>query len=125
MPKVLIVEDEKILRDAYEILLASQKNLHVDSAANGVEALELCGHTDYDLILLDLMMPLLDGTGFLKEARLAKNSPHTRVVIMSNISSGNEIHEAMKLGAHAHAVKADLAPSDVMTLVKKELSLAV
>ena len=75
MSKILLVEDEKILRDAYAILLGSQSEYSVDTATNGKEALELCKQNKYDLILLDLMMPVLDGMGFLKEAMMPTTSP--------------------------------------------------
>jgi CheY-like chemotaxis protein len=120
--KILLVEDEKILRDAYTILLNARGDYHVDTATNGKEALEFCKKEAYDLILLDLMMPVLDGMGFLKAAMLAESSPKTRVVIMSNLSGGKEVMEAMKLGAHRHAVKSDLGPTDVMAIVEKELT---
>jgi len=96
----------------------------VDTASNGKEALELCKDNTYDLVLLDLMMPVLDGMGFLKEAKLSVNSPKTRIVVMSNLSGGNEVKEALSLGAHRHAVKSDLGPADVMDIVNKELSSA-
>jgi DNA-binding response OmpR family regulator len=124
MHKILLVEDEKILRDAYTILLNSDSNYQVNTATNGKEALDFCKKETYDLILLDLMMPVLDGMGFLKAAMLAESSPKTRVVIMSNLSGGKEVMEAMKLGAHRHAVKSDLGPTDVMAIVEKELDTA-
>ncbi len=124
MSKILLVEDEKILRDAYTILLNANNEYHVDTATNGKEALDLCQHNTYDLILLDLMMPVLDGMGFLKQAMLATKSPQTRIVIMSNLSGGKEVLEALQLGAHRHAVKSDLGPSDVMTIVENELNTA-
>lgn len=124
MPRILLVEDEKILRDAYTILLNARGGFQVDTATNGKEALDLCREKTYDLILLDLMMPVLDGMGFLREATLATKSPKTRIVIMSNLSGGKEVMEALQLGAHRHAVKSDLGPADVMTIVENELKVA-
>lgn len=122
MNKILLVEDEKILREAYTILLTAQNKYDVHSAMNGEEALELCKKNKYDLILLDLMMPILDGASFLEKANLTKKSPSTRVVIMSNLSSGEGLVRAISLGAHRHAVKSDLAPKDVIAIVEEELS---
>lgn len=125
MAKILLVEDEKVLRDAFEILLRAQSNYEVDVAANGQEALDRCASTVYDVILLDLMMPVLDGVGFLQKANLDVQSPMTRVVIMSNLSSGNELAQAMKLGAHRNEVKSDLAPSDILAVIKQELDASL
>lgn len=123
MQKVLLVEDEKILRDAYAIMLGAQDSYELDVATNGEEALEKCKKTKYDLILLDLMMPILDGAGFMEKAGLAKNAPDTRVVIMSNLSSGEGLERVLRLGAHRHAVKSDLAPADVIQIINEELQL--
>jgi CheY-like chemotaxis protein len=117
MTRVLLVEDEEILRDAYEHVLQSSGE-DVDLARNGVEALERCSSTTYDLILLDLMMPVLDGVGFLKEANLRKVAPRTRVVIFSNLSSGGNVSEALDLGADEHVLKSDLTPKDLLELVE-------
>ncbi len=121
MHKILLVEDEKILRDAYTIMLKSHADYKIDIAMNGQEALELCKKYTYDIILLDLMMPILDGVGFLKKAMLTTVAPRTRVVIMSNLSTGEGVSQAMKLGAHRQAVKSDLSPRDVMKIVREEL----
>jgi DNA-binding response OmpR family regulator len=124
MSKILLVEDEKVLRDAFMILLDSQDKYDVDVATNGKEALEHCKKCEYDLILLDLMMPILDGVGFLEKAKLAAKAPGTRVVVMSNLSSGEGLVKALQLGAHRQAVKSDLAPQDVVKIVEEELALA-
>ena len=124
MCKILLVEDEKILRDAYTIILGAQSDYAIDIATNGEEALKLCKDNVYDLILLDLMMPVLDGAGFLEKSNLLKKHPNTRVVVMSNLSSGEGLEKVLKLGAHRHAVKSDLAPTDVVTIIEEELQLA-
>lgn len=123
MHRILLVEDEKILREAYTIILNTQVDYSVDTAAHGQEALGLCKKYEYDLILLDLMMPVLDGAGFMEKACLAKNAPNTRIVVMSNLSSGEGLKKVLLLGAHRHAVKSDLAPMDIVAIVKEELQL--
>lgn len=121
MHKILLVEDEKILREAYMIMLDAQDDIELDVAANGEEAYELVKKNHYDLIMLDLMMPILDGAGFLEKAKIIKKSPHTRVVVMSNLSSGEGLERVIKMGAHRHAVKSDLAPNEVVEIIKEEL----
>lgn len=121
MYRILLVEDEKILRDAYTILLGAQDEWELDTATNGQEALELAGKSTYDLILLDLMMPVLDGVGFLEKASLKETSPSTKVIILSNLSSGEEPLRALELGAHRHEVKSNLAPNEVLAMIREEL----
>lgn len=123
MHRVLLVEDEKILRDAYTLLIGAQSDILLDVATNGHEALNHCKKNTYDLILLDLMMPVLDGIGFLKESQIATKSPYTRILVLSNLSAGEESARALSLGAHRHAVKSDLAPNEVLSLIREELSL--
>lgn len=121
MPKILLVEDEKILRDAYTILLRSHEAYEVTVVTNGREALDACKAQYFDVILLDLMMPVLDGVGFLENAQLEKTSPDTKVIVLSNLSSGDDIVRVLTLGAHHHAVKSDLAPNEVIALVEMVL----
>ena len=102
-------------------MLDAQDDLQLDTAANGEEALNLVKKENYDLILLDLMMPILDGAGFMEKAKLLKKSPHTRIVVMSNLSSGEGLERVLRLGAHRHAVKSDLAPNEVVDIIKEEL----
>lgn len=121
MHKVLIVEDESILLDAYKILLESQ-DFEVFTATNGQEAYDACQKTTFDVILLDLMMPVLDGVGFLKKIDLASSSPRTKVLIMSNLSSGDLLAEALRLGAHDHYVKSSLGPTELIAAINEHLT---
>jgi len=119
--KVLLVEDDKMLRDAFTLLLQFE-SYAVDAAADGQEALDYCRDNHYDIILLDLMMPVLDGAGFLRAANLAESAPDTRVVILSNLSSGDTLNTALALGAHRHEVKSNLSPADTVRVIEEELS---
>ena len=119
MRKILVVEDEPLLRETYEMILATQPYI-IDTAENGRVALQKCGSNEYDLILLDLMMPILDGVGFMEEFMSAAPD-RTRVVIMSNLSSGKELDAAMSLGAERNVLKAALSPQDLLSLVRYDL----
>lgn len=120
MKKVLIVEDEAVIREAYTILLEAH-GYDVASAANGEEALQKCKDGAFDAILLDLMMPVIDGIGFLERANLRASAPKTKVILLSNLSSGQEVIKAKELGACRHEVKSDLAPSDVIAVLHEEI----
>jgi CheY-like chemotaxis protein len=117
MAKVLVVEDDKTLREVYVTILHFAEHF-VDAASDGEMALEKCKKTRYDVILLDLMMPILDGVGFLKQARLEKTAPKTKVVIFSNLSSGTPLEEAMRLGVNDHVLKSHLTPQSLIKLVR-------
>ena len=120
MPKILLVEDEIIISEPFSLILRMQK-YDLDIAGNGLEALEFCSKNSYDLILLDIMMPICSGVEFLKHADLTKTAPKTKVIMMTNLSSGKEIDEALSLGAKQSILKASVTPQKLIDLVKDEL----
>jgi CheY-like chemotaxis protein len=122
MRKILLVEDEDLLREAYRAILASG-SYEVYAAANGREALELCKQIPFDLVLLDLMMPVMDGIGFL-EQRLCEACLPTKVVILSNLSSSAELARALSLGASKSILKAELSPHQLLSMVRDEVVTA-
>jgi len=117
MRKILVVEDEDMLRESYKMIISTEP-YDLDVAKNGQEALDLCALKDYDLILLDLMMPVLDGVGFLKRFK----NPNTKVIILSNLSSSDTIEEALKLGAESNLVKAAMSPRELLSRVRYEVT---
>ena len=119
MRKILVVEDEPTLRDAYEMILSTEPYI-INVAENGEEALQLCKSTDYDLILLDIMMPKVDGVMFLQRFPQLKR-PQPKIIIMSNLSAGEEVAQALELGAVKNILKANLSPKQLLSLVRYEL----
>lgn len=119
MGKILVVEDEDLLREAYRAIITSGAH-DVSTAANGREAIALCRDIVFDLVLLDLMMPVMDGIGFL-EQRLSASCLPAKVIILSNLSSGAELARAMSLGACRSVVKAELTPRQLLFLVRCEV----
>lgn len=117
MRKILIVEDEDLLRESYRIIISTEP-YDVDIAKNGQEALDKCAEKTYDLILLDLMMPVMDGIGFLERF----DNPSTKVIILSNLSSGDVLDQALKLGAESNVVKASLSPRELLSKVRYEVT---
>jgi DNA-binding response OmpR family regulator len=117
MRKILIVEDEDLLRESYRIIISTEP-YDVDIAKNGQEALDKCAEKTYDLILLDLMMPVLDGLGFLERF----DNPGTKIIVLSNLSSGEVLEQALKLGAESNVVKATLSPRELLSKVRYEVT---
>lgn len=120
MRKILLVEDEADIRDPFTIVLRSN-GYSVDVAVDGKDALNYCSEKSYDLILLDLMMPDLDGVGFLKEAFAEDIPSGTRIVLLTNLSSGTLLHQGLDFGAHNHEIKSNLTPASLLKLVESEL----
>ena len=122
MRKILLVEDEPILRETYQIILSTQP-YRCDVADNGKVALEKCETQDYDLILLDLMMPTMNCVEFLENfKKLAEMK--TKIIILSNLSSGKELERTRELGVMRSLLKSDLSPSQLIATIRYELDAA-
>lgn len=119
MRKILLVEDEPILQDAYRLILSTQPYI-TDYAENGAVALEKCKVTEYDLILLDIMMPKMDGIGFL-ESLDDKEFIKSRIIVMSNLSEGKEIDRVRELGVEKTILKSDTSPKQLISVIRYHL----
>ena len=116
MAHILVVEDEKVLNDAYQQILKKEGH-KVASATNGEEALEEVKKQEPDIILLDILMPKMNGIEFLRAYRLKDKHPDTDVVILSNLDMDKEIKEAYDLGASRYILKAVTSPQQLAVLV--------
>jgi len=120
MAKILIVEDEKLLNEAYELVLKKEGH-QISKAFNGEEALESIKKEVPDLILLDLRMPKMDGVTFLHELMPNENYPDMKIIIFSNYDEQKEIDEAFKFGATRYILKAWSSPTELIKVVKETL----
>lgn len=116
--KLLVVEDDHALSDAFSIIL-NKEGYHVDNAYDGHEALERVAETEYDLILLDLLMPGMDGKEFLKAF---DNTSHIPIIVFSNLDAKSDVDEALELGATRYMLKAWASPKKLVELVKETIS---
>lgn len=120
MAKILVVEDERSLNEAYQMIL--KKDGHtVYTAFDGEEALKICEDIEPDLILLDLRMPKVGGLDFLKKYSPAKEHPNVKIIIFSNLDMQKEIDEAFELGADKYILKAWASPKELIRLVDEIL----
>jgi len=95
--RVLVVDDERDIRDGCERILI-RRSCEVSKAANGIEALELIQATPFDIVLLDLKMPGMDGMEVL--LRLRESRPETLVIVITGYATIETAIEAMKRGAY-------------------------
>jgi two-component system, OmpR family, alkaline phosphatase synthesis response regulator PhoP len=119
MRKILIVEDEKFIRDLY-ILVFTRAGYDVDVAVDGEEAVNTVrSNVSFDIILLDIMLPKMNGMDVLKIIR-DKNAPSvkTPVFLISNLGQDDIMKEAFSLGADGYLLKAQLTPTDVVAAVE-------
>ena len=110
--KILIVEDERPLAHALELKF-SHEGYDVTIASDGQEGLKLANASSYSAILLDLIMPNMDGFTFLEQMK--KKSP---VIILSNLGQDEDRERAKKLGAKDYFVKSNTPITDIIKKVK-------
>lgn len=121
MARILIVEDDRDLNAAYSTILQSEGH-EVASAYDGKEALDKLKDFDPQLILLDLLMPIMGGLEFLQHYDLLKAHPNVKVLIFTNMENSPEVAEAYKLGAHRCIIKSWTAPHNLAKVVSDTLS---
>ena len=107
---VLIVDDRDIIRDSLKLLLANAKNIIVKGeASDGEEALDLIANNDYDVVLMDINMPNMDGVEATK--RIIKLNPQIRILANSFYSSATFIKNMISAGASGFIKKGESGKS--------------
>lgn len=119
--KILLIEDDQFTRELYEDVF-TEAGFDISSAPDGEAGLIKAREGGYDLILLDVMMPKLDGLGFLKglKAQPAK-TPNGPIVLLTNLAHDPVVKEALENGAKAYLVKAELNPDELIAKAKSWL----
>lgn len=120
--KVMVVEDDAFLLKAYQIKLTSA-GFTVLSATDGVEALELLKKEKPDVILLDLVMPRMDGFATLTEIKKQPALQSIPVIVASNLGQNDEVSRVKAIGATDFITKSDLSMSDLIVKVNKILGV--
>jgi CheY-like chemotaxis protein len=118
MPKILIVEDEKALAEAYKTILERHK-YDVTLAFDGEEALTILEQQEPDLMLLDMKLPKMSGLDILRNLDMERFQ--TKVIVFSNQDAQADIDEAFKLGAKRYLLKSWAAPQDLVRIVEEAL----
>jgi DNA-binding response OmpR family regulator len=122
--KILLVEDEAALRDLYKEVL-TDKGYAVSEAKDGEEAFDLMKKGGWDLILLDIVLPKIDGIEVLKRLKGEKiEEPNGPVIILTNLGQEAVIAEGVKLGIKGYLIKSDITPDQVITEIEKALKPA-
>ena len=114
---VLVVDDEKEIRDAIEVFLRSLENIKVIKAADGIEALDALENTQVHVILLDIMMPRLDGIRTCMKIREKKNIP---IIMLSAKSEDTDKILGLNMGADDYITK-PFNPLELVARVKSQL----
>ncbi|MEQ1813052.1 MAG: response regulator [Candidatus Nitrotoga sp.] len=121
--KIMIVEDEAPLRNAIADILAFE-GFTVFQAKNGQEGLDMALAQHPDLILLDLMMPVMDGLTMLEKLRTEPEyGAHAAVILLTNINDPEKVAQATEAGSYDFLVKSDWNIEDVVKKIKTRLGV--
>ena len=121
MAKILIIEDDKFLRELI-VRKLSQENFDVVEAIDGEEGIKKIKETIPDLLLLDLILPGIDGFEVLSKIKEEPATASIPVIILSNLGQREDIERGLKLGAVDYLVKAHFTPNEIIEKVKANLN---
>ncbi|HHE76681.1 MAG TPA: response regulator [Candidatus Parcubacteria bacterium] len=120
MKKILFVEDEPSLQKTLGDVL-EQNGYEVISAFDGESGLEKAKSEKPDLILLDIVLPKMDGLKVLEKLKSDEDMKATPVIILTNLERMDEINKAIEMGANAYLVKAQYTMSEVIDKINETL----
>jgi two-component system response regulator VicR len=118
--RILVVEDDRDLNNAYCVILRNEGH-QVVTAYDGQAALAKLDDFDPDLILLDLLMPVMGGLEFLQNYDLPRKHGDVKVLIFTNMENSPEVEQAYKLGADRCIIKSWTAPHNLAKVVSDSL----
>lgn len=118
--RILIVEDDSFVMDIYQTKLG-QSGYDVIGAANGLEALKKMEEGTFDLVLLDIIMPYMDGLEVLKKIKEDEKNKSLPIILLTNLSQKEEVDKGLGLGASDYLIKSHFTPSEVLEKVKTYL----
>ena len=119
--KILLVEDEDFIRELYTRQLTKAGFL-VKSVADGQAGLALLKTEQFDLMLLDIMLPGMNGLQVLREFKTQNPNSPMITILLTNLGQEAVIKEGFELGAQAYLIKASYTPDQVVNEVKNALS---
>lgn len=116
--KILLIEDETELRELYEMLL-KDAGYEVRAEPDGKSGLEAIEKGGYDLVLLDIMLPFIDGLEILERLSKAteKKQSTKTIVLLTNLAQDQTIAKALELGVRGYMIKSDYNPEQLLQTV--------
>ena len=120
MKKILFIEDEVSLQETFGDVF-SRQGYEMISALDGEEGLRLVKSEKLDLILLDLILPKLNGFEVLKQIKEDEETKNIPVIVLTNLEGTGDVEKALELGATTYLVKASYSLEEVLQKVKKAL----
>ncbi len=125
MKQILLVEDDPFLIDIYATKF-KEEGFSVKVANDGEEGLRKLREGEgneekFDLLVLDIVLPHVDGWEILKEIKASEKLKNLKIIILSNLGQKGEVEKGVKLGATKYLIKAHYTPSEVVAEIKQLL----
>jgi CheY-like chemotaxis protein len=121
MKKLLVVEDDFFIRDIY-VIQGKLMNFDIETAVDGEEAIEKIKSIRPDMVLLDLMLPKVDGIGVLKTIKSDPTYADIKFIISTNVDDSTMKAEAKKLGALDYLLKINYLPQTTLEKIQQYLA---
>lgn len=121
MAKILLVEDEKFIADLYSSQL-QKAGFEIKVANDGLTGLQMLSTEQFDLLLLDIMLPGMNGLELLRDFKSKNPNSKMVVLLLTNLGQDAVIKEGFDLGAQGYLIKASYTPDQVVQEVKNALS---
>ena len=121
MAKIIIVEDDPFLIDIYKDKL-EESGYAVETVEDGDQVLNKITEARPDLVLLDIILPNVDGWEILRTIRNKPDTKDLKVIILSNLGQKEEVEKGVDLGATKYLIKAHFTPSEVIKEIKELLN---
>ncbi len=118
MPKILVVEDDKFLREMITRKL-DKEGYEVFEAVDGEKGEEKIKEEKPDIVLLDLILPGIDGFEVLERVKKDPSTEGIPVIILSNLGQKSEVERGLKLGAVDFLIKAHFTPAEIVSKIKE------
>lgn len=119
--KILLVEDDVFLVEIYAAKF-TEAGFFLLAAENGEKGFEIAQKEKPDLIVLDILLPKMDGFELLKKMKKNRETKEIPVLLLTNLSQAADVAEGLKLGAKEYLVKAHFTPAEVLQKVKMLLA---
>ena len=119
--KILLVEDEDFIRELY-VRQLTKEGFQIKSAADGQSGLNALKAETFDLLLLDIMLPGINGLQLLREFKTQNPNSPMVTILLTNLGQEAVIKEGFELGAQAYLIKASYTPDQVVVEVKNALA---
>lgn len=119
--KILIIEDDFFIRELYERQF-TKEGYQIVSSEDGPNGLLLASQENPDLILLDIMLPKLNGLDLLRTLKSKDETKNIPVILLTNLGQESVIKEGFELGAESYLIKSAYTPSQIIDEVKNFLA---